>query len=122
MDIDVNGLHQGFLKGLRQAGGELVCNAEVLSLARDDGTWGLATTAGDFAAPVVINAAGAWCDELAGLAGEVEGVISATGGMLSHFAIIAREMGLPVIVGADLSKIPEGEIGMDGGTGEIIAK
>lgn len=68
-DIDVAGLHQGFLKGLKARGGVLVCSAEVGALARRDGLWVAETRAGRYAAPVVVNAAGAWADELAALAG-----------------------------------------------------
>ncbi|HXO01159.1 MAG TPA: FAD-binding oxidoreductase [Stellaceae bacterium] len=69
MDIDVHELHQGYLRRLRQCGGRIVTDAEVLALARDAGAWTASTPAGDFAAPVVVNAAGAWADALAALAG-----------------------------------------------------
>lgn len=68
-DIDVHALHQGYLKGLRKRGGQLVVNAEVSALRRDGGAWVVETHAGTFSAPVVVNAAGAWSDELAKLAG-----------------------------------------------------
>ena len=71
MDIDVNALHQGYLRGLRAEGGALVTNAEVTAAAWDGGRWRVETAAGQFAAPVLINAAGAWCDEIAALAGAV---------------------------------------------------
>jgi D-arginine dehydrogenase len=41
----------------------------VLALAYDAGVWTATTSAGDFGAPIVVNAAGAWADALAGLAG-----------------------------------------------------
>ena len=69
MDIDVHGLMQGYLRSFRGAGGTLVCEAEVTALDHSGGTWTATTTRGRFAAPVVINAAGAWADSLAGLAG-----------------------------------------------------
>ncbi|MEQ9329722.1 FAD-binding oxidoreductase [Thalassobaculum sp.] len=69
MDIDVNALLQGFLRGLRARGGSVVTDAEVSSLTRAGGVWRAETRAGRFEAPVVINAAGAWCDALAALAG-----------------------------------------------------
>jgi D-arginine dehydrogenase len=68
MDIDVHELHQGYLRRLRQRGGRIVTDAEVRTLARDQGIWTAATSAGEFTAPIVVNAAGAWCDVLAGLA------------------------------------------------------
>jgi D-arginine dehydrogenase len=68
-DIDVHATHQGFLRALRGHGGHVVNKAEVLSAARQGDKWMVKTTAGDFSAPVLINAAGAWCDVLAGIAG-----------------------------------------------------
>ncbi|RMD63062.1 MAG: FAD-binding oxidoreductase, partial [Alphaproteobacteria bacterium] len=69
MDMDVHAIHQGFLRGLRARGGRIVARAEVRGLARIGEDWRAETTAGVFAAPVVVNAAGAWADEIAGLAG-----------------------------------------------------
>ncbi|MDD5480864.1 FAD-binding oxidoreductase [Rhodoferax sp.] len=69
MDMDVHGIHQGFLRGAKQAGAQLVCDAEVQRLTRQAQGWRVETTAGVFLATTVINAAGAWCDELAQLAG-----------------------------------------------------
>lgn len=68
-DIDVNGLHAGFLRGLRSRGGRLVTGAGVQALRRTAGLWHAMTPAGEFAAPIVVNAAGAWVDEVAELAG-----------------------------------------------------
>ena len=69
MDMDVNAIHQGYLKGHRAGGGRVVVNAEIKGLSGDADGWRAATPAGEFRAPVIINAAGAWCDEIAGLAG-----------------------------------------------------
>jgi len=69
MDMDVHAIHQGFLRGARAGGGRLVCGAEVRALARSGGVWQVDTAAGRFAAPIIVNAAGAWCDEVAALAG-----------------------------------------------------
>jgi hypothetical protein len=33
MDMDVHALHQGFLRGVKAAGGELVCRAEVVAIS-----------------------------------------------------------------------------------------
>jgi len=68
-DMDVHALHQGFLKGVTQLGGQVVCNAEVTALTRSGGRWCVQAGGNSFQAPVVINAAGAWCDEIARLAG-----------------------------------------------------
>ncbi len=68
-DIDVHALHQGFLKGLRARGGKVRTHARLTGLARQGGHWLAETTAGPITASVVVNAAGAWGDEVAGLAG-----------------------------------------------------
>lgn len=48
------------------------------------------------------------------------GVIAFRGGILSHYAIIARELGIPVIVRADAMRLPIGSrVRMDGATGEV---
>jgi len=69
MDMDVNAIHQGYLRAARARGAEIVTDAEVTALARSKGLWHARTAAGEFRAPVVINAAGAWADVVAGLAG-----------------------------------------------------
>jgi D-arginine dehydrogenase len=69
MDIDVDALHQGFLRRLRRRGGEFVGDAAVTELRRGQGGWTATTPQGEFSAPVVINAAGAWADRIAVLAG-----------------------------------------------------
>lgn len=68
-DMDVNAIHQGYLRGLKKAGGQVVCNAELLTLARIGDLWHAETLAGSYEAPVVLNAAGAWADVVAGIAG-----------------------------------------------------
>lgn len=69
MDIDVHELHQGYLRLLRRRGGRLVTDAEVVSLTRAGDTWTVRASAAEFAAPIVVNAAGAWADVLAAVAG-----------------------------------------------------
>jgi D-arginine dehydrogenase len=68
-DIDVHTLHQGYLKGLRRHGGVLVCDAEALAIEQDSAHWTVHTGDQTHRAPVLVNAAGAWCDEVARLAG-----------------------------------------------------
>ncbi len=68
-EIDVNELLQGYLRGARRGGAALVCNARVQKMGRKNGTWQVVTTAGKHVAPIVINAAGAWADEIAHMSG-----------------------------------------------------
>ncbi len=69
-DMDVATLHQGFLKLLRARGGSLALRHRAGRIERRNGAWEVATSAGGvFRAPVVVNAAGAWGDEVAAIAG-----------------------------------------------------
>ena len=69
-DIDVNGLHQGYLHGLRKQGGTVRMNAEVTALTRENGLWTVQLQDGSSVqARTVVNAAGAWADGIAALAG-----------------------------------------------------
>lgn len=69
-DMDVHAIHQGYLRGFRHAGGTLVRDAEVVAIERRNDLWHVRTSAGtEYATPVLINAAGAWCDAVAQLAG-----------------------------------------------------
>jgi D-arginine dehydrogenase len=67
--IDVGGLHGAYLKAIRQAGGEIVTAAGLMAARREDGAWKLETRAGAFEADILVNAAGAWADPVATLAG-----------------------------------------------------
>lgn len=67
--MDVDAIHQGFLRGLRARGGQVICDARVERLERRSGQWHAAAGGGEFEAPVVVNAAGAWADQVAALAG-----------------------------------------------------
>jgi len=68
-DIDVNELHQGFLRGLRAAGGQLRLDVTIRSIERGPGHWFIDTGDQQFRAPLLLNAAGAWVDQVAALAG-----------------------------------------------------
>lgn len=69
-DIDVHALHQGFLRGLRRRGGQVLTNAQVVALEYAAGRWRAACADGrEVSAPVIINAAGAWGDKVAAMAG-----------------------------------------------------
>ena len=69
MDIDVTALHQGFVRGARRRGVEIVLDAELASIEYRRARWQVRTRNGSYAAEAVVNAAGAWCDEVARLAG-----------------------------------------------------
>lgn len=62
MALDVAAIHQGYIRGLKAKGSEIVCKAEAQRFERKNGKWHVTTPQGTFVAPVVINAAGAWAD------------------------------------------------------------
>jgi D-arginine dehydrogenase len=69
-DMDVAAIHQGFLRMLRVNGGELALRNRAGRIERRGDRWDVETTSGVvFRAPVVVNASGAWGDEVAALAG-----------------------------------------------------
>jgi len=69
VDIDVDALLQGYLRGVRRAGGDVVCNSEVTLLKRAGDLWQVQAGGVNYETPILINAAGAWADEMAELAG-----------------------------------------------------
>jgi D-arginine dehydrogenase len=69
MDLDVAAIHQGYLKGFRAQGGLVVTDAEVSAISVDASPWRVETRAGPFEAAVLVDAGGAWADQLATMAG-----------------------------------------------------
>ncbi|MDP2130428.1 MAG: FAD-dependent oxidoreductase [Erythrobacter sp.] len=69
LKLDTNAMLQAHMADLRAHGGDLVCGARVNAITREGGGWRVATSAGAFTAPLLINAAGAWADEIARMAG-----------------------------------------------------
>ena len=69
LDLDVMALHQGYVRGLRAAGGEIARSAGVGSITRDGAAWTLDAGGRAVRAGLLVNAAGAWADELAVRAG-----------------------------------------------------
>ncbi|EGD54163.1 NAD(P)/FAD-dependent oxidoreductase [Gordonia neofelifaecis] len=70
LELDVHGLHQGFLRGLRRRGGAVMKSAGLVSARRERSAWLLEDAAGNrLRARTVVNAAGAWCDDVARMFG-----------------------------------------------------
>jgi D-arginine dehydrogenase len=69
MSIDVAGLLEAYLGGLRRRGGEISTKAPVERLERSGDVWNVVAGGRVYRTRVVVNAAGAWCDEIAALAG-----------------------------------------------------
>lgn len=68
-DLDVAALHQGWLKQIKQLGGAVWTQSELLSGVRQSGHWVLDTKRGDVLATRLVNAAGAWGDVVAARCG-----------------------------------------------------
>jgi len=68
-DIDVHGLFDGFRRMAVHGGAQIVTRQEVLGLTRAGSLWTAATADGSFAAPVLVNAAGAWAGRIGVMAG-----------------------------------------------------
>ncbi|MGJ7546494.1 NAD(P)/FAD-dependent oxidoreductase [Variovorax sp. LT1R16] len=68
-DMDVHAIHQGYLRGMRKAGGLLACDADVTAIERVGEGWRVTAGGKVYEAPVLLNAAGAWVDTIAQLAG-----------------------------------------------------
>jgi D-arginine dehydrogenase len=69
LHIDVAGLLDGYLAGFRARGGELATRAAVTDLSSIRGVWEICAGDARHRAGVIVNAAGAWADEVGALAG-----------------------------------------------------
>jgi D-arginine dehydrogenase len=69
LKLDTDAMLQRHVRTLRDAGSKLACDARVEAIARSASCWRVETTKGNFEAAVLVNAAGAWADELARMAG-----------------------------------------------------
>ena len=97
-ELDVHALHQGYLRGLRARGGEVVPSARVVAGRREAFGWVLTDATGrEFHAGTVVSAAGAWVDELAGLLGA---------GPIGIRPLRRTLFTVPAPDGVDLSRVP----------------
>jgi D-arginine dehydrogenase len=70
LDLDVSELHRGYARGLQQRGGVICRSAQVVSARRDGETWLITDSSGrQYETALVVNAAGAWCDDVARIFG-----------------------------------------------------
>ncbi|HEY4418982.1 MAG TPA: FAD-dependent oxidoreductase [Pseudonocardia sp.] len=68
-DVDTEALHQAYVRGLRRRGGTVRAGAPVTALESRGGGWRVHAGAGAIDTVDVVDAAGAWADVVAGLAG-----------------------------------------------------
>jgi D-arginine dehydrogenase len=69
MDIEVHELQSSYLRQFRQRGGLLLTNARATAITRRGSEWVVEAAGEELVAPCIINAAGAWADDVATLAG-----------------------------------------------------
>jgi D-arginine dehydrogenase len=69
LKLDTNAMLQAHSATLRANGGALVTGARVSAIARESGGWRVEASGETYAAPVLVNAAGAWADTVAQMAG-----------------------------------------------------
>lgn len=68
-DIDTDLLLQGFAREAKSRGAQIITAARATAITKGGDGWIVTTTAGDFTGRLLINAAGAWVDEVAAMAG-----------------------------------------------------
>ena len=69
LSLDTHALLESFRKSLGAAGGRLIGNARVERIERLNGRWRIGWGESQLDADIIVNAAGAWGDEVAALAG-----------------------------------------------------
>lgn len=71
LKLDTDAMLQGHIRDLRARGGELVTGTSVYAIRREGESWILDAGEQDFSATLLVNAAGAWADDIARMAGVV---------------------------------------------------
>lgn len=68
-DMDVAGIHQSFVRTIRSRGGEIRTTAPLTAAAPQSGGWVITVGEARLRCDVLVDAAGAWGDVVAGIAG-----------------------------------------------------
>ena len=64
-DIDVSALHAAYLRQAKRQGAQVHCNSRLERACWQDGTWQIKAGTFNCSARIIVNAAGAWADEVA---------------------------------------------------------
>ena len=102
-DIDVAELHQAFLRGARAEGATVLRDHGVRALARRVGAWQVDVGERVLSCAAVIDAAGAWADEVARMAGVRPVGLQPCRRTVFTFASRFESAEWPLVVGADES-------------------
>jgi D-arginine dehydrogenase len=103
-DIDVAMLHGAYLRQAQRAGARLLCDAGVKSAVHKSGQWHIETKTETHTGHLLVNAAGAWADNLANLAG-IEGLnIQPYRRTIVHIEVEpVADPAMPLVIGLDES-------------------
>ena len=102
-DIDVAALHQAFLRGARAEGATVLREHGVKTLDSYAGSWRVDVGERLLTCATLINAAGAWADEVARMAGVRPVGLQPFRRTVFTFASRYESAGWPLVVGADES-------------------
>lgn len=103
-DIDVSGLHAAYLRMVKRNNATLLCGAPFNSADWRDGAWKIETGAGAFTASIIVNAAGAWADDVAARSGLDKLNIQPYRRTMVQLAVEpAAPATLPLVIGLDES-------------------
>jgi D-arginine dehydrogenase len=101
-DIDVAALHSAYLRAARRKGAVLRCASRVTALRYRNNIWDVETASGAIRAHMIVNAAGAWSDQIAVLAGVAEIPIRPHRRTVLQLEVEpAASPDLPLVVGLD---------------------
>ncbi|MEH6789034.1 NAD(P)/FAD-dependent oxidoreductase [Parasphingorhabdus sp.] len=101
-DIDVAALHAAYLKDARRKGVALLCRAPVSQIRKVDGGWELVAGGEAHRAGQLVNAAGAWADNVARMAGvEPVGIQPLIRTMVQIETDPPSTQDMPLVVGLD---------------------
>lgn len=101
-DIDVAALHSAYLKDAKRKSVALICRAPVTQISKNDRGWELIAKEESYQAAVLVNAAGAWADSLARLAGvQAIGIQPLIRNMVQIETDPPSSPDMPLVVGLD---------------------
>lgn len=64
-DIDVAALHGAYMRNAKKQGVEILCSAQFEAAQYENGLWNVQSAKGQFSSKTLVNAAGAWADDVA---------------------------------------------------------
>ncbi|MEQ1538870.1 MAG: FAD-dependent oxidoreductase [Sphingorhabdus sp.] len=101
-DIDVGGLHNGYLKAARGAGAQILCNAPLTQTHFFNGRWAISAGGNSFTTKTLVNAAGAWADDVAVRSGVMPiGITPFRRTIMQLVVEPGASADLPLVVGLD---------------------